>query len=232
MVGIYKITSPSGKVYVGQSIDIERRIKKYNSLNCGNQTKLINSFNKYGVDTHVFDTIVECNEQSLNQLERKWQEHYKAVENGLNCRYTETTDKSGRLSEETKKRIGQSHKGRIHTDASKSNMRVPKSDSSNMGRYDKSGNNNPFYGKTHTEETKNIIREKRKQQVFTEETRNKISQRLKKIVLQFNKDGEFIKEHQSRNGAATELGINPTAISNNISGRNKSAGGYVWKYKN
>ena len=29
MIGIYKITSPSGKVYIGQSIDIERRWKKY-----------------------------------------------------------------------------------------------------------------------------------------------------------------------------------------------------------
>lgn len=27
--GIYKITSPSGRVYVGQSVDIERRFAEY-----------------------------------------------------------------------------------------------------------------------------------------------------------------------------------------------------------
>jgi hypothetical protein len=32
IVGIYKITSPSGKVYIGQSINIERRIKEYKNL--------------------------------------------------------------------------------------------------------------------------------------------------------------------------------------------------------
>ena len=29
MIGIYKIVSPSGKVYIGQSTNIERRWKEY-----------------------------------------------------------------------------------------------------------------------------------------------------------------------------------------------------------
>jgi len=31
-IGIYKITSPSNKIYIGQSINIERRIKQYKLL--------------------------------------------------------------------------------------------------------------------------------------------------------------------------------------------------------
>jgi hypothetical protein len=31
--GIYKITSPSGKVYIGQSVDIKRRFTTYKILN-------------------------------------------------------------------------------------------------------------------------------------------------------------------------------------------------------
>lgn len=43
MIGIYKITNPKGKVYIGQSIDINERFKTYSYLKCKNQTKLYNS---------------------------------------------------------------------------------------------------------------------------------------------------------------------------------------------
>ncbi len=32
MIGIYKITNPEGKIYIGQSIDIDRRFKEYKRL--------------------------------------------------------------------------------------------------------------------------------------------------------------------------------------------------------
>ena len=32
IVGIYKITNPKGKVYIGQSVDIERRFFRYRNI--------------------------------------------------------------------------------------------------------------------------------------------------------------------------------------------------------
>jgi|TARA_B110000858_G_scaffold52393_1_gene60696 group I intron endonuclease len=231
VIGIYKIENPKGKVYIGQSVDIDSRWKKYRALNCGNQTKIWNSLNKYGLDSHTFSVVEECKEDDLNKRERYWQDYYNVISEGLNCRLTETTDKSGRLSEETKILIGNSLRGKTLSEEARENMRKPKSDSSRIGRYDKSGKNNPFYGRTHSEETKAKIREKRKNQIITKETNETISNKLKKPILQFTKDGEFIKEFLSRNEAANELGINPSSISNNISGRKKTAGGFIWKYK-
>jgi group I intron endonuclease len=231
VIGIYKIENPKGKVYIGQSVDIDSRWKKYQALNCSNQTKLLNSLNKYGFDSHTFSVVEECKEDDLNKRERYWQDYYNVISEGLNCRLTETTDKSGRLSEETKILIGNSLRGKTLSEESKKNMRKPKSDSSRIGRYDKIGKNNPFYGRTHSEETKAKIREKRKNQIITKETKETISNKLKKPILQFTKDGEFIKEFSSRNEAANELGINPSSISNNISGRKKTAGGFIWRYK-
>ena len=46
--GIYKITNPNGKVYIGQSIDIDKRWNKYKVKNCKPQIRLYNSLNKYG----------------------------------------------------------------------------------------------------------------------------------------------------------------------------------------
>lgn len=114
MVGIYIITNPKGKVYVGQSVDVFSRFKRYKKYisEIKNQTKIYNSITKYGVQNHTFDIIEECSISDLNRLERKYQEYYNSVEEGLNCKYTTTEDKSGHLSNETKKRISDANKGR------------------------------------------------------------------------------------------------------------------------
>ena len=70
MIGIYKITSPTKKIYIGQSIDVNDRFTKYKRLNCDNQTILIRSFRKYGVDSHKFEILEECLESELNDKER------------------------------------------------------------------------------------------------------------------------------------------------------------------
>ena len=69
MVGIYKITNPKGKVYIGYSKDIENRFKYYKRLNCKGQRKLYNSLKKYGPDNHIFEIVEECNLVDLNLKE-------------------------------------------------------------------------------------------------------------------------------------------------------------------
>lgn len=53
--GIYKITSPTNRIYIGQSINIQKRIWSYIS-NHGAKTqyKLHNSLKKYGWETKNF----------------------------------------------------------------------------------------------------------------------------------------------------------------------------------
>ena len=45
-IGIYKITNPKGKVYIGQSININKRWNAYRNLKLKSQTKLLNSLKK------------------------------------------------------------------------------------------------------------------------------------------------------------------------------------------
>ena len=86
MTGIYKITSPDNLVYIGQSINVKNRIKKYNLKNTINQKKLYQSFILYGIERHVFEIIEECDFSELGVKERYWQIHYNSIENGLNLR--------------------------------------------------------------------------------------------------------------------------------------------------
>lgn len=54
-----------------------------------------------------------------------------------------------------------------------------------------------------------------------------------KVVCQFTKDGEYVAEYPSIAEASRQTGIDKTSISACCWGRkhSKSAGGYVWKYK-
>lgn len=123
MIGIYKITSPTGRVYIGQSIDIEKRRQKYILLNCKGQTRLYASIQKHSFIEHTFEVVEECTVKELNTRERYWQETYNVLgELGLNCRLTNTSDRSGYLSENTKLKISNSNKGKTFSEESRKKM--------------------------------------------------------------------------------------------------------------
>jgi group I intron endonuclease len=103
MIGIYKITNPNNKIYIGQSIDIEKRFKQYKSLDCKRQPKIYNSFLKYDIEQHIFEIIEECLVEQLNEREIYWKQYYNTISEGLNC---ELYDNSiGPKSENTKQKL-------------------------------------------------------------------------------------------------------------------------------
>lgn len=107
MIGIYKITSPTKKVYIGQSINIYARFSKYKNLNCKYQPAIYKSLKKHGVDKHKFEVLCECEISELNEKERYYQDLYCVLNsNGLNCMLTKSSDRIGVLSDETKRKIG------------------------------------------------------------------------------------------------------------------------------
>lgn len=112
--GIYTITSPSGRVYVGQSVDIERRFSEYRrSGSVRKQRRLAASFAKYGVESHVFCIAQECAEDVLSDMERQWQERMITCgTSGLNCRLVAANDKTGRFSESSRQRMSEKQRGK------------------------------------------------------------------------------------------------------------------------
>jgi len=123
MTGIYLIQSPTEKIYIGQAIDIEKRWETYKKYECKGQIHLYNSFKKYGVENHSFHIAYECEEKDLNKEERFYQDVFDVTgKNGLNCKLTKTDDRSGSLSDETKRKISKSHKGKIVSEVTKLKM--------------------------------------------------------------------------------------------------------------
>lgn len=53
-----------------------------------------------------------------------------------------------------------------------------------------------------------------------------------KAIVQFSKSGDIIKEWHSLTSVFESLGILQSSISNNLSNKSKTAGGFIWKLKN
>lgn len=107
IIGIYKIISPSGRIYIGQSRNVLHRFIGYRNKNANKtQVRLKRSFLKYGVDNHTFEVIETCESDQLNLRERHWQEFYDVTgKNGLNCYLTETSKKPREISEQTRQKM-------------------------------------------------------------------------------------------------------------------------------
>lgn len=112
--GIYKITSPSGRVYIGESVNINKRKKDYSSLNCKVQPRLYRSLKKYGWSLHTFEVIEECLFEELLCRERYWQDFYNVLDGGLNCELTNCGNNKRVLSQDSRNKISISKKGVNH----------------------------------------------------------------------------------------------------------------------
>lgn len=209
MIGIYKITNPNNKVYIGQSINIEKRIIRYKRLDCVKQSKLYRSLNKYGVESHKYEIVEECNISLLNERERYYQDKYDCVNSGLNLIATKTNDRSGYASEETKSKL----KAKVLTEEHKNKIRdwnynIPEG---SRKRY-----------------LKSVELRTGQKMVYVNYDFNP----NRKIVYQYTKDGQFVKKWECIANASSSLKIQNSHISECANNKRKSAGGYKFSYIN
>ena len=127
-IGIYKITSPSGRVYIGQSTSILHRWRMYRSrAKClSQQPALFNSFQKHGVENHRFDILAwysaGCDKDTLDLRECELIAEYKA--RGVQLLNIAEGGRGARHSDETKKKIGDANRGNKRPDLANYNRTV------------------------------------------------------------------------------------------------------------
>lgn len=228
MVGIYRITNTvNGKCYVGQSINIEKRLRQHKKGIDSNE-HLQNSFKKYGMDKFEFEVIEECAISELNNRERYWIAHFKAFDEGYNSTLGGETSIGWKHSQETRRKMSVNHnlsgsnthnKGTVHVYKGDEIRMVPVEEVETFlqqgysyGCGDKfketmrevvRGEKNPFYGKHHSEETRQKLRENAIRQFSTkghpflgkkhsEETKEKIRRaKLGKVGPNLGKTGKL-----------------------------------------
>jgi len=144
MAIIYKITNIiTNKIYVGKTTKTvtERFNGHVSSSKGGSNTYLHKSIRKYGKDNFTIDIITECDNEKVDELEKYWINELDSFCNGYNLT-----------------------KGGEGGDTSNSpNFKISMSNRPSVA-----GENNPMYGKdsamkgkSHTEETKEKMRQKR-----------------------------------------------------------------------
>jgi len=137
---IYKLTSPNGKVYIGQTNNFNQRMIEHK--NCKKKNKLYNNIRKYGWENFQKEIITKVDSQeNANLLEESLILKYKSTgHKGLNTRLTAEG--------------GDVWEGRYDTEEYMDFVEQMKK----VNR----GKNNGMYGKTHKNKTISEMKKKAK----------------------------------------------------------------------
>lgn len=205
---VYKYTSPNGKCYIGQTTrPVERKIEHISQALSGSKLAFHRAIRKYGIDNFTYEILcsVRANskrklKESLDTLESFYIEKYNS--NGV-CGYNLTSGGDGILgylhSLETKSKLSKAHKGKKHSTETKVKM------------------SNWQLGKKLSQVTKDRISKSRRGRANN-----------KRICYQY--DGTtLVATYSTVKEASIHTGICKTAISSVLSGKRKTAGGFIWR---
>lgn len=237
---VYKHTTPSGKVYIGLTSKNPKE-RWDGGHGYKHNPHFWSAIQKYGWNNIKHEIIQDgLTSEEASELEYRLINEYDSTNQskGYNLREGGSIGYHFNHNELAKRKISESSKRRWSNPEEKAKF------SELM-----SGENNPFYGKHHSEET--IEKMKANRTPMSEEQRKEISERLGsywkgktrdrqsveksakakwKPVAQYTKDGEFIKVWDSAKEASEILGVHRSTLCQCCKGVKKSAGGYVWKY--
>lgn len=182
---IYKITNKiNGKIYVGQTINsLQRRIAHYRGET--DDRPIVNALQKYGMNNFIFEIIDKAASiEDLNEKEIFWIKKLNSTDRSIGYNIREGGANSP-LSPETKLKLSIQRTGEQNPFYGKHHS----SDFCEKKSKLMIGKNNVMFGENHTDDTKQLIRESRKDYVgenhprwgatLTDETKSKISESLK-----------------------------------------------------
>lgn len=225
---IYKITSPSGKVYIGQSKNLQVRFTMYRNQTENKQPVLLNSIKKYGWESFKIEIIFNgvCTQEEINKLEEyhinKYFDmgismnssrfahdfpHEKGKVKNNNCIYQ--YNKKGKLIKKWENSLQISNNTGLNGYLVNTVIRNKTHLAYNYFWFYEENNNSEYILET--------IKRKSKKKI----THNK-------RVVQLTKEGEYIKTFESISNACLELNIRNARISGVLSGKFSFAGKFRW----
>lgn len=245
--GIYKISN-SKYFYIGLSVNIRNRWKQHiRSLKKGVHKNIFMQrvYNKYkDLDPFEFSILCECDRKDLGTLEKKYFDlelinSDKIALNNKPCGLDFWTDEmlenskkshtGKKLSEEHRKKISEGQKGNI-----RKNQRIPIVQISLEGEFIKLWD-------SRTEVKKELgidVQLSRKQsggfqwqkyKDYKINPKGKVIYDNEQPVYQYSINNDFIAKYNSIKQASEATNIKHCNISNTIHGKQKTAGGFIWR---
>ena len=231
---IYKITSPSGKYYIGKTVDFDGRMSKYRNHSNSQQKAIHASILKYGWENHKVEILEESTPENLNELEIKYIKELNSfsVDNPLGLNLTRGGDGSlGRKdSEETKKKRAEKHIGSKRSEETRRLMSEKKKGkipfASLLPRSEKQLQHSKFGN----------VGRKRSKESIEKEMNTKLVKFLNKYggVLQVDLDGNLVKEwHILPKHVAKQIQVDDSYLLTALkSNGTKTIKNFFWIYKN
>lgn len=219
---IYKYTSPVGKEYIGQTTnEAVRRNCWFNSKRYAG--KLINKARrKYGANNFKYEVLYKqsyCTQRyanyDLNRREIYYIGLFNTYTNGYNMTIGGDTTLGLEMSLEAKAKLSELAKlrtGDKNPFYGKTHSKEVRIKLSNLAKK-RTGVNNPFYGVKPSQKTIEIIRKANS-----------------KPVMQFTLDGEYIRTFRSAKEASNVTKLSYSGIKRCASGKFKQSCGFYWKY--
>lgn len=229
---IYKITSPTGKVYIGKTVNFSSRMSCYRRNHTPGQHLLGASITKYGWEAHSVEILKEAEADKLNDLEIGYIKQFNSFsrKNPTGLNLTEGGEGSlGRKdTEEVKERRASSHRGKTRSEETKKLMsnakkgKVPKA--SLLPRSEK---------QLLAWKLKNVGQKRSEEQI-----QKQLQTKLQKFserhgcILQYDKNGTLIREwFMLPCQVAKEVNIDSSHFSQAVKKGDKMCAGYYWKFK-
>lgn len=227
----------NNKVYVGiTSLNPKKRWSNghgylyRNDNGSYKQAKFARAIDKYGWGN--FEHIIwaeHLTKEEACYFEKNLIILWDSINNGYNTTKGGEGDLGYKHSEEFKRKLSLAMKGNKRSLGCHRTMDAKRRISESH-----KGENNPFYGKKHSEETRKRISKTSsgKNNVMYGVHRYDSANPNAKKVYQYTLDGELIKLWDCATEAAKELNLNPKAINKCARGKSKTSGGYIWSYHN
>lgn len=231
------LKSPSGKIYIGQTIrPIEKRFKQHRKKSSGCRA-IYNAIKMYGWENFEKDWY-ECPDEDLNFDEELLIREMKTLApKGYNLKKGGYS--GGEWSEESKRKLSESLRGKTLTEETKQKISESMSGENNPN-FGKTGENSHMFGKTHNEGTKQKMSKSQRKRTMSEESKQKIRESMSgeknhqsRRVYQYTPDGIFMCSFGTAEEAAQCLDKKTTSsISACARGvpKYKTAYGFKWSY--
>lgn len=224
MTCIYKITSPTDKVYIGQTIDFKRRTREYSGSGCKNQKKLYNSLKKHGWSAHKSEILLELREDTQPEMLTYWEQFFMDyyLSRGYDLLNLVKAGRNLGHSDKTKTRLKNLHLGKKRSAESRKKMseaQLGKKLSEETRRkmsLSRSGINHPLFGKPRSSETK---------QKISSSSCGEKAHNFKGFVLAY-KDDEFVGRYAGFRAAAKQLGVPSTSVWRSLAQQRSLKSGY------
>lgn len=176
----------NNKEYIGLTTrPLEKRWKQHiyesNRKNSWEwNTPLGNAIKKYGKESFEVFVLIECQtKEEMKQTEIRLIKERKTLssENGYNLSFGGDGRLGYKLSEETKKKIGEGNRGKYISPECRMKMSI-------AAKKRSVGRPGPMCGRKHTDEAKRKITMSSRGRIFSEESRRKRSDSMKKFFKQ------------------------------------------------